>query len=263
MEAKQADKGNPANKEQESAADFDTLVDLITDTIHPLSWHAAGGSGAIETFQTNLSLVVSQTEEVHGQIAELLRRLRLKQSQVVFEMRVIGVSHGSADTLRDMLLSEYRAAGSGLSAAQAREVLQAVRQDEDAKITELPKVTLFNEQSGGLSLDSQKPGFGIQLHPTVDLDGRIVMLRYRVGSIASASDLLAKKTPTKINDKGALLLDVTESLRPETLGWAESVGVPMLDKIPYTARLFKNPSRQRVEKVYLLITPRIVVEEEE
>ncbi len=46
-------------------ADFDSLIDLITTTISPQSWSDAGGSGTIEGFDTHLSLIVSQTQEVH------------------------------------------------------------------------------------------------------------------------------------------------------------------------------------------------------
>src|SRR6185436_13888036 len=71
-------------------ADFDTLIDLIQQTIAPDSWADAGGSGAIESFPTNLSLVISQTQDVHDQIADLLEQLRrLQDLQVAIEVRFI------------------------------------------------------------------------------------------------------------------------------------------------------------------------------
>lgn len=71
-------------------ADFDTLIDLITSTIAPTTWDAVGGPGSIEGFPTNLSLVVSQTQEVHEQIADLLDQLRrLQDLQVTIEVRFI------------------------------------------------------------------------------------------------------------------------------------------------------------------------------
>ena len=75
-------------------ADFDTLIELITSTIAPDTWDAVGGPGAIESFPTNLSLVISQTQDVHDQIADLLAQLRrLQDLQVTIEVRFI--------TLRD------------------------------------------------------------------------------------------------------------------------------------------------------------------
>ena len=71
-------------------ADFDTLIELITSTIAPDSWDEVGGAGAIEPFPVNLSLVISQTQEVHEQIADLLDQLRrLQDLQVTIEVRFI------------------------------------------------------------------------------------------------------------------------------------------------------------------------------
>lgn len=73
-----------------SMADFDTLIDLITSTIAPQSWDTVGGPGSIEGFPTNLSLVVSQTQDVHEEIADLLDQLRrLQDLQVTIEVRFI------------------------------------------------------------------------------------------------------------------------------------------------------------------------------
>ncbi len=70
--------------------DFDTLTDLITSTIHPTSWDEVGGPGTIQEFPTNLSLVISQTQEVHEQIRDLLAQLRrLQDLQVTIEVRYI------------------------------------------------------------------------------------------------------------------------------------------------------------------------------
>ncbi|MDG2382002.1 MAG: general secretion pathway protein GspD [Pirellulaceae bacterium] len=71
-------------------ADFDTLIELITATIAPTTWDEVGGEGSIQGFPTNLSLVVSQTQEVHQQIADLLEQLRrLQDLQVTIEVRFI------------------------------------------------------------------------------------------------------------------------------------------------------------------------------
>lgn len=74
--------------------DFDSLIELVTTTVAPQSWAEVGGPGSIERFTTNLSIVVSQTQEVHDQIADLLEQLRrLQDLQVTIEVRFI--------TLRD------------------------------------------------------------------------------------------------------------------------------------------------------------------
>jgi len=74
-------------------ADFDTLIDLITATIAPTTWDDVGGEGSIQGFPTNLSLVVSQTQDVHQQIADLLVQLRrLQDLQVTIEVRFINLN---------------------------------------------------------------------------------------------------------------------------------------------------------------------------
>ncbi len=70
--------------------DFDSLIQLITTTIKPDSWQETGGPGSVAQFETNLSLVITQTQEVHEQIADLLDQLRrLQDLQVTIEVRFI------------------------------------------------------------------------------------------------------------------------------------------------------------------------------
>ena len=71
-------------------ADFQSLIDLIQNTVAPQTWNTVGGQGAIQPFPTNLSIVVSQTQEVHDEIADLLQQLRrLQDLQVAIEVRFI------------------------------------------------------------------------------------------------------------------------------------------------------------------------------
>jgi general secretion pathway protein D len=73
-----------------SMADFDSLIELITSTVSPDSWDDVGGPGSIAPFETNLSLVIRQTEEVHEEIVDLLEQLRrLQDLQVTIEVRFI------------------------------------------------------------------------------------------------------------------------------------------------------------------------------
>jgi general secretion pathway protein D len=71
-------------------ADFQSLIDLIETTVAPDTWDTVGGPGSISPFPTNLSLVISQTQEVHEQISDLLEQLRRMQDlQVTVEVRFI------------------------------------------------------------------------------------------------------------------------------------------------------------------------------
>ncbi len=76
-----------------SQANFDSLIDLITTTVKPQTWDEVGGPGSISPFQNNLSLVISQTEDVHEEIVDLLEQLRRNQDlQVTIEVRFITLS---------------------------------------------------------------------------------------------------------------------------------------------------------------------------
>jgi hypothetical protein len=63
--------------------DFDSLIDLIVTAISPQDWMENGlGNGEIQPFPSNLSLVVSQTEENHQAIATLLTQLRKSKQPI-------------------------------------------------------------------------------------------------------------------------------------------------------------------------------------
>ncbi|HUT88099.1 MAG TPA: hypothetical protein VMY37_01260 [Thermoguttaceae bacterium] len=82
--------GGPGGLGGGAMADFDSLIELITTTVAPESWDDVGGPGSIAPFETNLSLVVSQTQEVHDQLVDLLEQLRRMQDlQVTIEVRFI------------------------------------------------------------------------------------------------------------------------------------------------------------------------------
>lgn len=71
-------------------ADFDTLMNLIQQTIDPDSWLAAGGTSSILPYPANLSLVVSAPQTTHERITDLLESLRrLQDLQVTIEVKFI------------------------------------------------------------------------------------------------------------------------------------------------------------------------------
>jgi general secretion pathway protein D len=77
-----------------SQADFQVLIQLIENTVHNESWLNTGqGLGTIEAFAPNLSLIVSNTQEIQDEIQELLKKLReLNDVQIVIEVRFITLS---------------------------------------------------------------------------------------------------------------------------------------------------------------------------
>jgi general secretion pathway protein D len=82
--------GGPGGMGGGSMADFDSLIQLIQNTVATDSWQDVGGAATIEPFEANLSLVISQTEETHAEISALLEQLRRMQDlQVTIEVRFI------------------------------------------------------------------------------------------------------------------------------------------------------------------------------
>jgi general secretion pathway protein D len=83
--------GGPGGMGAGANADFDSLIDLIVSTVSTETWAENGGGEAeIRPFPTNLSLVISQTQAVHEEIADLLAQLRrLQDLQVTIEVRFI------------------------------------------------------------------------------------------------------------------------------------------------------------------------------
>lgn len=71
-------------------ADFDTLMNLIQQTIEPDSWLINGGTNTILPYPSNLSIVVSAPQTTHERITDLLESLRrLQDLQVTIEVKFI------------------------------------------------------------------------------------------------------------------------------------------------------------------------------
>jgi len=58
-----------------------TLTSYLEATIMPRSWAANGGPGALSYYETNHTIVISNNQEVHDQIADTLKQVRLLQQQ--------------------------------------------------------------------------------------------------------------------------------------------------------------------------------------
>ena len=133
---------------QDVAPDFETIIELITGTIAINSWEDVGGPGAIEAFPTNLCLVISQTNDVHEEIADLLEQLRrLQDVQVTLRLKTVRVS-GDEDA-HDSEWAELM--GESTIRAVAADALRSVVSEgrRDSKHGAL-KMTLFNGQKARL-----------------------------------------------------------------------------------------------------------------
>ncbi|HKD36365.1 MAG TPA: hypothetical protein VKB78_06175, partial [Pirellulales bacterium] len=129
-------------------ADFDSLIDLITQTIAPTSWTESGGTGSIAPFETNLTLVVSQTQEIHEQIADLLNQLRrLQDLQVTIEVRFITLNDNFFEQIGVNFNFNIPSTTSGVSAIGSVHIPSQVIGDPGGNVvpgTIAPQGTTFN-----------------------------------------------------------------------------------------------------------------------
>lgn len=85
--------GSAKNQRQAGQTMEEQLIKLICDTIEPQSWDVMGGSGHIEFYPLNMTMVVSQTPDIQEQVQLLLERLRdLQNLQVTVEVRFLTLS---------------------------------------------------------------------------------------------------------------------------------------------------------------------------
>ena len=152
------------------------LMQLIKNTIAPESWSSKGGSGTLEYFPLGMSLVVSQTPEVHERIEKLLTALRSAQGiEVQVEVRLVSFSERFFERLcvdfGILGLGErpwpsrtplYLPEGEGflplldslvyLNDQQVQEFLELIQVDRLSEVLQAPKLLVGNGESAGLEL---------------------------------------------------------------------------------------------------------------
>jgi hypothetical protein len=84
-------------------ADYEWLKELITISVQPATWDAAGGAGSIREFDPAGALVLAQTDAVHEEIGQLMTRLRqVRRDQAA------GKKAGNVAPENGMVLRIYR-----------------------------------------------------------------------------------------------------------------------------------------------------------
>jgi len=87
----------PGESKDEVLADFDSLIEVITSTVGPTTWDEVGGPGSVQPFPNKLAIILSQTEEVHEEVEDLLRMLRRVGKDAVVK-KMIDRPAGSTET---------------------------------------------------------------------------------------------------------------------------------------------------------------------
>jgi beta-lactamase regulating signal transducer with metallopeptidase domain len=232
---------------------FKELTGLIQQTVEPDSWSKVGGQGTIHSSERTLSLVIRQTEDIHGEISELLGQLRrLREVQVDLQMHMLNVPESFlADWNLDLMFKPLAESKSHryarLSSAQADRIRNVT------KSSQILKVTLFNGQLCEWYLD-KRDGTQQSWHvqPVVSADRRHI--RLGLGIDDGQTEPAAHAVPTSvttISDKGAILVEIHDS--PDTV--SPIVGVP----VPGQPRTFRRVSLSRR---FVLIQSEVLVNED-
>ncbi|MEE8452937.1 MAG: hypothetical protein V3R99_13510, partial [Thermoguttaceae bacterium] len=226
------------DKRAEIRRQFRSLIELIMHRIRPTTWIDAGGCGEISPYVTNLSLVVSQSPEVHEEIVDLLEQLKRQQGiQVSLSAEIVHLPQEMVERVGiDLNPQKGRTTLTPREARMFRAFVAGSPKKTDIRC--LAKVALVNGQQAEVSVPPQPKGgkeSGRLLIQTItSKDQRNVWL-YAVVSGNDLSAPVASHT-ADIPDGHSLLYDVTDQ-------W------PMAD----------YPEM----RTFLLTTPTIVVVEEE
>ncbi|MGL4553417.1 MAG: hypothetical protein ACRC33_19800 [Gemmataceae bacterium] len=238
-EAPPPDTARPAKKARTTERQ---LVRLVTSTVAPAGWEGCRA----EYRRADGALVVTQTPAVQEKVAGMLEALRRLQDQSVsVELRVVRLPEAASDRLGLV----KGGGGAVVDQAELSRVLDAVQGDRRAAIVQAPKVTACD----GQRVDFRLPDDGVELRvmtqPSADRRSARVSLRLRRDG---AEDVTFK---AEVGQGGSVALP----------GWAArrevraEFGPPVLSRIPYVNRLFKNVAvGHEEERVLLLVTPRVL-----
>ena len=210
----------------DAGADFAPLVAHLRELTGREAWT---DGREIQTYSHTLSLVIRQTPAVHRQIAEELQRLRKKlDTQVVIEFQIVSGPRKLIASLADDF-------GGELGQTEVRQLLEQVSGNKDLRLVLSPKITTFSGQTAHLTSGDRT----VEAHAVVSEDRRTIQLKIVEGPHQKTSVLAAVQLITLHSGRSA-------ALRFEAQ--------PAVTVIP--------PS-QDVEERLVLVTPRIIIQEEE
>ncbi|QDT88822.1 thioredoxin domain-containing protein [Gimesia algae] len=261
-----------------SANDLDKLTKIIQTTVQPNSWDKVGGTASIRPHDSTLSLVIRQSSQAHQEIAEVLAQLRrLQDLQVTVESRFLdklpedffkklGIDF---DSNKDVAKNNAKGQHPGndplggiiLTDRQAELLLQAAQYNNRINLIQGPKVTLFNGQATGVThytVGGRQHHLKHSLHmqPVISADRRDVRLNLRVSDLKSP-EVETRAYVNTVPDGKTLLIEIVQ---PD----ANEAGVPMSEQGLNASKISQSTGVHGTSnRRFLLIRPRIIVQEEE
>jgi hypothetical protein len=299
------------------------LMQLISSTVAPASWKEHGGRGTLQFMPLGMALVITQTPEVHGEVADLLKALRRVQDiEVAVELRVV--------TLSPAMAAEFRAkAGfdeNGESGAKRQATafftdkelypwLRLMQGDAATNIMMSPKITVFDGQAGKLMVSTTEQyvteykvvregkqaavvpqvekvplGMTCTLQPTISADRRFVRMKLDFQHTSLQGPVQVMRVSAKVTDadgENTEFIGVVQQPEVHKLVVKQActipdgrtmviavgdlsveerseIAPPVLRDVPFLRRLVTSVGYGREKReMFLFVTPRIIVNEEE
>ncbi|HEV7221274.1 MAG TPA: hypothetical protein VGN42_01135 [Pirellulales bacterium] len=235
--------------------DFDSLIEFIQSRVRPESWEINGGPGKIQKYPNNLALVISQTPQVHAEIAALLAALRkAADRQIALETKILTFDKEPAGQNPKL---DGKAAI--LTAPRAKLLTEIAQEDRRANIYQAPNLTLFSGQTANLRLDdSPADALDLLINAVWNEDRHSVRLRVAVNA-KNEYDVLRSSDSLDVAEGQSVLIDL--SSEGGAVGNSDSlISIFMRGgSVPPAA----NAAAGRTGKRLLMVTPRIIVVEEE
>jgi len=259
----------------------DDLIRLIVQAVQPATWSDNGGVGSIEYMRPTMSLVINQTPQIQEQVADLLERLRKAQdTRVALEVRFVSVPEDAMERIGADFGTGHRLRF--LNETQMLRFLEAAGADKRTCVLTAPKVTAQDRQAISLKIatgphewtttepssakvvadvcDKGEPnetGWHMTARPVVSGDRRFVMLSLNVEQREAQT---AVRKTVAVPDGGTVLLDGFRTM----VQVEKECPQPVIGDIPYLNRLFQVVCASREpRRVFVLVTPRIIVSQEE
>ncbi|OWK38557.1 hypothetical protein [Fimbriiglobus ruber] len=151
------------------AVDAKKLIKLVVGMVQPSTWNYLGGDGEINFYEMSNCLIVKNTPEVVAEVTGLLEALRrLRLGSIAFECRLIHAPVGYREAnLWTKNADPADPTVALLKEEQVSKLMMATQQSKDMSTMQLPKVTLFNNQTSTVGMfDSVTKTFLTGLEPT-------------------------------------------------------------------------------------------------
>lgn len=167
-----------------TAKDADPLIELIENSIAMSTWAGEGktGVGKIEFFPPNLSLIVTNTKEVHARLEDFIEKVR-ELRDVTIEVRsmivVLPEEELALAGLPEEFIQQEMRTSSSIGIRDARKIQVMAMEKSWETLESIPQFSLLNGQSNSIgwkkfeALESGYLSLQSILHPGFRKNGQV------------------------------------------------------------------------------------------